>query len=480
MKKLLYISLLFGFIISACHKEEITNIHDEITDPPIIKNGSVYLGKVQSEINVGLPNTLINIYQNGAKIGSVTTDEQGNYTTGDLEIFTDKDVIFEIEKDKFYRKVRKFTPKEGYQKGQDFILYQQHQNQFLDVPAFLLTDTNLVKVYGTLTDIDGNPIEGAMTIALWGFPDLISLNGAFDISDANGYFEFLVKKDKEIFLVSLLEGLSQDCQIFFNRNDSGTGAYPNVPNGFQHIGKLDSDMEFIEKDDLDIDVSTTILHGKLLNCDGTPVTSGNVEARITTTVTHGGSTITHTGIFLTDYFDNQGQFSLTVRTCGNGDEDIAIRGLTDDNYGVDLVFVYQGEETIDLGNLLTCQYYTPSSNYMSIAVGDVFTTDSIELVGATLGKGISVNGVFKEDSLWNIGNTFIINDELTVGSHDFFLFNFGGDKPWGFRAINKEIKAEITSVYSFGKCVDATFEGMVQTNSKGQQNVTGSFTYCKD
>lgn len=479
MKKIALLTLIFGFILISCHKEEITFHQDEKIDPPTTVTGAVYSGKIVSNLGDKITNATVNVYQDGEKLGSLSSDSDGNYSTVELDIKPDSKVTFEITKNQYAGKIRQLAATEGFHTDTDFSLVAGGTNPYT-VNSISLTDTNLVKVYGTLTDVNGDPAEGVYCIGLWGHADMNSMKSVLDISDENGYFEFLVEKNEEIFFTSFVSGLS-DCYITFNTNDTGSGQYPNAPNGFQHLGFLENDTEFIEVDDVVMHYNNTILKGRLLDCDGNPVTSGWARAKLISISSSGGSTLTVTSEYSTPNFDDEGRFVIYVNSCEADNFTLKFKGINEDNYGVEMVVDF-AEGIIDLGDLMACRYYPPFPSQMYINIGDIYSSNGIYLKEqpSPPGEYLYFLGIFVDSSLATIANFFQILDQSLIGEEQSFsMFDFGGEQDWGFDATNEEMKVTITGT-DYNDCIEATIHGVVETNGHGTQNVTGSFTLCRD
>jgi len=461
MKNLLIPIIILLTVFSSCHKEEILLDKKDVIDPATEIKDALFSGRIIHDEN-GVASAEIYIYQKGEKLGKVVSDQNGNYNTEGFKLKIGKDVTFEIKSEKFVTKIKRISIEQEIYKNIDFRLYNKPINNYTPIKLQNPGDTTLVKVYGTFTDINGNPITGASCVIIDNNDLPWNLIG-YEITDENGYFEILVKQDVELYINSQLNCIEN----IIERS-------PNLKWNFFEIGKLYSDYEAIEKPDLQINNFKSELIGTFLNCDNTPVENGKLSAGLWIEDEFGKNVIE---VFWIDFNPENGEFSISLNTCH---ENIYLIGLTFWNlngqvYQIDVPY---SEGQIDFGTILACTHIKSAHlSVMSIKVGDIYSNDSIQVIDKNSLVDYDIVGLdlyglipITENNYGDI--ELIINEEITYGFHEMSLFDCS-KFDWGFKSTNGEITAEITGAYD--NYVIGTFSGEVETINYGKQTVTGSF-----
>ena len=107
IKFIIWISLIN--IIIGCQKDSITSDVTEVINPPT-QIGTVNIqGTIKNIDGVILRNTEVSVYQDNKKVGTVTSNAEGFYSTKSLPIDPDLDVTLEYKKDDLSIKYRRFT-----------------------------------------------------------------------------------------------------------------------------------------------------------------------------------------------------------------------------------------------------------------------------------------------------------------------------------------------------------------------------------
>ena len=469
MKKLIFPIFILLFIFSSCHKEEIIIDKKEVIDPPIEINNALFSGRIIHD-NIGVAGADIYIYQKGEKLGKVVSDQDGYYSTKDIDLEIGKDVTFEIKTENYLTKIKRKALKKVQSEKVNFNLHLKTDNPL--EKAFYLEDpgdTTLVKVFGTFTDINGNPITNAIVFALWDFvktsPHSWQGYGSLDYTDDSGYFELLVKKEKEIYFHST-KWEDVECSQVINVTDNKT-----LIEGMelQYIGVIDNDFEIIERNDISFDKTENLIRGTFLNCDGTPVTSGEIKITVKMRLDTNYYSVVEK-YTITD-FDSEGNFQIETSRCKKGDITFLIYGKTSDEYSYYNEIPFQ-EGTIELGEIKACKDIKSYPMFFSINIGDEKSFDKIDVIRF----GDNESGIkFLSFSLTE--SCGIEMKDIKIGTNEIIYFGFGNfNKPdWGFRAENREIKAIVTKIEN--DFIYGTFEGEVETNGLGKQTITGEFQF---
>ena len=321
MKNLYFIFIAILFF-TACNKDSIVIDKKTEIDPPVEIDGAFIKGIVTSITGDKLEGVAIDIYQDNKKIGRTFSGNNGKYSTHSIPLNPEKTVTVKYSKDNFENKYRRFDFDETTKYEKDIIMGFKPDSGDVKLTDFELTnpsDTSYIKLYGYAKLADGTPVAGVKCTALWeyqlfSFPPRVLLlikEYTTDYSDADGYFELLVPRNKDIYfnaektrypdqLLSCIERFS------YLDPDSELNDY-----SFQKLGAFDMDTEVQLKDDIVFETISSHVTGKAYRCDGTPVAHGTLIV---------GITILNWFPIVTKKIENyefgpNGEFSVDLETC---------------------------------------------------------------------------------------------------------------------------------------------------------------------
>lgn len=474
MKKINILLLAFVILFSACRKEEVILEDPTVsTSPPIIVEGAIFTGKV-IDFDGNPVATKIDVYQNETLLGTISSDEDGSYNSSYLPIGIDQEVTFAIENELYANKYKRTKAQQELHENKDIRLIPKEESFAPDNPLFNPGSAELVKIYGNFADRYGKIIQNADVVALYE----VSLPGAeprifyglFDKTDENGFFEFLVPNDQEIYFYSTPErtGNISFCWTNINKENAFDIISPLV--GLDHLGILTEDTEVLEKEDLSLTEFEYIVHGDLLDCDGIPVTAGEVSLEVNY-ISNGDPV----RLFLTtEEFDENGAYWFDFAACSDL-VDIKITGQTADGASVSLSLNDIPEGGIHLAPLKACGESTLFlRSTMELAIGDnhffeeiVFIHDSIEP-----SFNFSVTGS-------NTETGFVLLDIQDIKEGDNPVRRFVVDyidqnpEPFAFNAPTNELIAKVSSIEN-GE-ITGSIIGEVETNGLGIQTINAKF-----
>lgn len=466
---------LLIILLFSCRKEEIilddpqTNI-----DPPIEIEGAVYEGKV-FDISEDLEGVEIDVYQNELLVGKIKTDENGFYSTKELLLDKGPEVTFAIEKENYLAKYKRSDSDQGFYPDHHLPIYPVElanigTSAILENPG----NSELVKVFGTITDIDGNPIPDVWCIVGYNFmqidPNTVRVEAAYEYSDNNGYFEILVDGSNDLHFLGGDYGDQISCIDFINRDDE-TGAAFNLP--FQYIGQITDDFEIIELPNLSTEEIAYSVTGTLLNCDGSTVSAGLGTAK----VRYSQAGFSHSTNTFDVIFDNQGNFEIDFDLCSAQNISLEMRLENgDDLYVQDTIAITQ--TMVDLQELYACDdiLIPLDPHYLELNVGDQHNFIFDNLAAAS---NSTLNRIFSLNIDPAVGMFSFSIDNLDFGETPFTemrLVEFLSDKmDFHFVSENEEIVADIIEITN--DKINGTFEGNVETEGLGIQRIWGSFSF---
>lgn len=475
MNMYIFTVLLLFIGLFSCHKEEILINKKDVIDPATKVNNALISGRVIYD-DEGVANAEIFIYQKGMMLGKVVSDQGGYYSTEGVELEIGYDVTFEIKSTELSINYKRITIENQKYENINFIMFDKGTGNLKFSPLPNPGDTSLVLVYGTLKNIYGDPIVGAFCSVRWGFYEVQGLSwkseGINTVTDENGYFELLVNQDVELYFYSVLFIGNSSCGSFLNFGEYSPSTNPFAPKIYQNVGKIYSDFEIMGRDDLEVEKSETTIVGKFLNCSGNPATNGVIKHYFVTELEN--------GLRLYRQFNSRnihfdGSFKIKNGTCHIGEHFIHLRFINSDSLGTTIDIPYKKGE-IDIGTVRACDDFHNTPSFMTIKIGDLYSSDKIPLIKEKYLKGLHLEGkrIINSTSYWL--SKHVISDKAKLGENVFSLFSFGNIEPWGFKAENGEIKINITEITT--NRMSGTFQGEVETNGNGIQKVTGTINFC--
>ncbi len=477
MKNINLLLLAFILIFSACRKEEIILDDPVITQsPPTVVDGAFFSGKVVDIDGLAVA-TKIEVYQNDGMVGTVSSDLDGNYNTQNLVLLEGKDVTFAIENENYANKYKRIKTQQTINENQDIRLINKSANPLgPDNPLFNPGSADLVKVFGTFTDKHGDPIQNADALILYDItipgsePKIFY--GLFDKTDDDGYFEFLVPNDKELFFYSTpdRDNVGPFCFTTISQEEAFDVISPLI--GFDELGILSEDTEVFEKENLFIRQEDFTVHGDLLSCDGVPVNDGKVSLE----VKYWSNGVQRTQVFETEEFDENGEYWFDFSICSDL-FDLKIVGETADGYFVSISINDVIGDGMHLAPLKACDENNGSlylRSTMELAIGNDYFFQEIVFVHQALGQqnNFSVVGSNSETG-------FVLLDiqNLKEGENPIrqFVVDYLDNNPeaFSFNAPSGELIATVTSIQN--GIIDGYIEGIVMTSGLGEQTINAKF-----
>ncbi len=481
IKFIIWISLIN--IIIGCQKDSITSDVTEVINPPT-QIGTVNIqGTIKNIDGVILRNTEVSVYQDNKKVGTVTSNAEGFYSTKSLPIDPDLDVTLEYKKDDLSIKYRRFTIENSEKIISNPILGKAeaadvtHDEDALVNPS----DTNYVRLFGYTKLADGTPVRGvncrvACEFQILGSIGLWVKEGYSDFSDENGYFEILVPKGKIIYLnTSYLrypKELWGQCNIEFQNLVSN----PLEKWRYNQLGAFSSDQEIFLRNDITIELNMVVIKGRALNCDGTPLVSGNLWGFLGETLGSSPSGIILPGNSFRDsnyVFGPNGEFEFYLEGCKrqNANYGIGINIKSNDFEGRTLKFDLI--DTENFGNVNLCYDNRDFPDEFSMKLGD----DQVKIY--TEGGDNPTSGI---DKLWtgfgiddgqNGEDVYFITESIALGIQpikrlEMWLKKRQSENSWlvyekPFIAKPEDVVLNITKIedhYVYG-----TIDGAVETTT---------------
>ena len=478
MKKI-FIPLFLMLILSifSCQEEELTISEETEIEEPVQVDYPVYEGQV---VENGTPVAQLPVafYQNGELVDSVFTDENGFFSTVEYELVSGSEVTFSFVHEGYVPKYRRYLPNEAllYNINQEIHAVNSENRYALRSELEDPGDPELIKIYGSYTDIHGMPIQGAVTVVAYNIRQIdentFKYDGAWDVSDENGYVEFLLEPGHELFAYAQTKDLPVQCNQVLIVGDMFSWEPGTL---FRNLGVQDSDLE-LEEDKVALDPYNLKVNGRLLDCQSNPVSDGRIELKLSTMQ---NSQLTWEESYETTSLSQDGSFEINIENCFYGNRKIEIKATTNDNYSVEYEARFSDSRSeLDIENLLACDETGQDGSYLgylyNIQIGDLFEKDSIPMSVTPAPDGrLNFTGVFSISGnlVWIRGQ---MSDVLS-GRQDIYLFSLnatGQDYPWEFYAETGDIQiswqGQIDQIYR------GELEGTVSTVEEGDQSFTAS------
>jgi hypothetical protein len=274
---LLLMTLIMAVV--ACRKETITTDSDTISDPPVEIENTVLKGIVKGP-NGPLSGVAIDVYEGEDKVGVITSDANGAFTTNGLLLKIGKNITFYAQKTNLNDVAKRVKA--------DKPLVETVTINMSDMPNFFQTEplanpgsNDLIVVSGYTTTPDNIPVRGFVSLAA----DLVDLPsggftanyGGITIADETGYYEMLLPKNYEIVLWSLQGSFSNSfyayCQVPELSSTIGT-AYNG--SNWRVIGPFTEDTQLPVMNTGYLPENIGYLTLTAVKCNGQPVTNGVV------------------------------------------------------------------------------------------------------------------------------------------------------------------------------------------------------------
>lgn len=467
MKQTTLYFLAICLVLASCRKET-TELEGTIdTSETTELEEVVFEGTIFDKNQNGLE-AKIDIYQFEEKIGTVNTDANGDYITQELFIAPDVDVTFDIYKEGFKNKYRRFSRNVGFYSKLNFNLVSVEDalgapSQFLDNPG----SSNLIRVYRTIVDVNGEPIPNIYCTVSYDHElldqNIVSSRGGIDITDENGYMEVLVPKEEEFFhfAAPFFDDPNIECNTSFVRKDT------SLFNSFlvrQYLGVLTEDHEITGTPDIAIHPTSYTVTGTLLNCDGSPVVNGEATVQATYATGFFPSAMS----FSTTEFDADGNFQIDFEICSYGGYAGTLTGIGDDGESGALIFDGTLGQT-QVPELNTCLNSIDDDSFLDLNIGNVKTLSGIGFPQNLATESSILALGFHPDH----GSLSLSVAELNIGPNpiDVLNLNFIDPKPYGFNSQNGELTLNVLSIEN--DYITGTISGTTETEELGIQDISG-------
>lgn len=356
MRKIFYLAL-WALMWTACGDDAITTTTSSHIDPPeevgLVMKGTVE--RIDGSPNAGVT---VNFHQAGKLLGTTQTDEKGNYSSLGVEIDSLQPVTVEYAKTDIspnYRRPSNASQAMHIVYDRDFADSSSYQIYSLENPS----DSNWVKLYGTVVGADGLPIKGARAKVFWeyfgsGFAVwIVAFSETY--TDMNGYFELLVPKGVELyskvehFIASPIgdNGYVMNCIRNFNEG----GEIFQYLSDYEVLNPIQEDTELQTRNDLHLNKGFFTFSGIAQHCDGTPVDVAQLAV---------SKEFSFYSRFQDDeyHFGPNGEFEVEVPICGLDDDfnraEYAALSISTEDYRFSSGGPIQAEGMYDFGVVQLC------------------------------------------------------------------------------------------------------------------------------
>ena len=476
MKKINLAILAFVLIFSACRKEEVS-IEDPVvtTSPPVVVDGAFYSGQVFDAEGEGVFSE-IDIYQSGELIGTIQTDEQGFYNTEELPLLLEEEITFAIEEELYASKYKRTKPTIELNENQNFRL-----QLIADSPAGSNTQfenpgsEEYVKLYGTFTEMDDTPIQNATVVIVYD-PFITSegnqgFYGLFDKTDENGYVEFLAPKNKELGYFAFPENLNNGLECYSSINVQESNDLISIFY-LDDLGMLTEDTEMFERSDLSFSLKDYSIYGDFLDCDGNPVSDGEVSLRITYMAN--GSVQNQT--FYTDEFDENGEYNFDFSVCSDV-IDFQLKATTADGYKASVNLGDVNAPGFHLAPLKACEEDNGPEfliSTMNLSIGENHTFEGIKFIRPPFGPPYNYSVIGSHPDIGFV-NFDIQNMEVGFNPIRQFVVDYldQNPEPFAFNAPTEELTAVVTTIDN--GIIEGFIQGSVETYGLGEQEINADF-----
>lgn len=192
---ILFILIISIFFLESCRKEEIIEEEPIITiDPPGEIQYPVVTGVV-SNSGDPLPESNVNIYQDGTFIGKVLTDQEGKFNTAEYSLESDGKITLDISKTEFASAYRRRNVLDLVDTELEINLVSL---DLFDIGTNPLDDPGSEELFsfsGYIKDLLGQPSTGFVAVE-WEIGNIYHSYTTY--TDLNGYYELLLPIDTEL------------------------------------------------------------------------------------------------------------------------------------------------------------------------------------------------------------------------------------------------------------------------------------------
>ena len=282
--QILHLLLLTVSLVS-CRKESITVDEQTVIHPPVEVNNVTLYGIVQGDSGP-LSGAIVDVYGGEILLGTITTNQQGAFSTSGIDIPPGITVTLNARKEAFYntpKRIKALLPE-----VRDLAINMTRRSGALfEVTEYANPgDNDLVQVSGSILDANGIPVPYIAVSLLYNLQitgSSLEAEGAFVNTDENGYYEALLPKDSVIYLNILQSNYSQYaayCQAGW-LNTQEVLIFGLLP--FDLVGPFTEDTQLPTFNNAYSSQNEVILAATVLDCNGNPVTDGHITVSYSTT-----------------------------------------------------------------------------------------------------------------------------------------------------------------------------------------------------
>ena len=465
---------VIAILILSCRQEEVETGSPVVTvDPPMEIESAFVQGQISDNEGALITSAVVQFYQNGELVGESMSDDNGFYNSSEIPLQEGQEVTLAVAEESYVAKYKRTLLAEGAGMKVDLRLVRTNgalpgQDQVLENPG----DPTLIRLFGTLTDVMDAPISDAHVLLGWDFESPseseLVFKGAYDLTDGNGFVELLVPEGKEIFFLSVPSDFETGiCIDYISEEEVNVldfGLY------FDALGVVTEEQELMEQEGLDFGTFSYVIQGDFKNCDGTPVSSG--EVRMSVFYDDGSKTRN----FHTTDFGPNGEFSFEFELCDySGPLDLEMELVNQDTFGTQSLIQDVSFPGSQLGSFEACDDLRPVllTSTLTLNIGADHSFDIVSVnppfafdnAFGFLARHEEISGfiAFQANDV-ELGD--IVIDRLQVGW-------FANDPdPFSFSALGT-LTADITQIAD-GDII-GTLQGDVETEGLGTQELTGDF-----
>lgn len=348
----------------SCHKETIDDNTEIVIEDPTEIDGLYFKGIVTSEENF-IANAVIDVYQDHKLIGTINSDNNGEFETKGLVIAKDKEVTLYTHKQGLMPHGRRFSEaslKANFNLVNAASTYVNPQN--LPNPG----SDSLVEVSGFIYSPAGVAVQNVYVGMVYNEnANDNTADGGLVYTDIDGRYSMLVPKNKEIHFFALQVS---NCNVeILTLQEIKIGAL--VPS--QNIGSFTSNTVLPPLNNASIpetSVLTTVsMSGTATDCFNFGVFSGKFMG----TLSIGSKSIfLDVPVFIGEIQFVAAQFCLT----GNDiNQPALLKGVVIDDFSnikSDSINVTSSTYNIALGNIPVCDIEIDEPSTMSLQIGTLF------------------------------------------------------------------------------------------------------------
>lgn len=189
---ILFSSMIFVF--SACNRENIIGpieTQEEEIDPTMLESAPLE-GFISDNMQQGLANSQVDLYQNGELLRSTITDIVGKFMFADIE-YSDIPYRLYVIKSGFLSKMINF--KTDQVQFDNIGVTMLSEDNLFEANGFSPLDTNIVEVSGQFVN-NNIGVEGIVILNIGDSNEIMD----YSVSDANGHFSLFVHQNTNVVL----------------------------------------------------------------------------------------------------------------------------------------------------------------------------------------------------------------------------------------------------------------------------------------